>query len=234
MELKQKAMTLVAAAKELQVTDQTSMEMANDFVIKTRTGKKGVVGFFKDMKQNAHTAWKTICNKEKGITDVFDQADAIASKKVIVYRNEERRKAEEAQRKADQERLNREQKERDKLLKQAEKAEAKGNTEKAELLADQAAEVHEPAAVAEPAVKKTEVSGAGTVSGIEDWDVQILSTMAVIQAVAAGDLPEHVVSVSVPQVKKYAKDNKIKHYSRNGLRIERTERLSAKASFNRG
>ncbi len=234
VELKERAATLVRAAQDLTVTDQESMTLANDFVIKTRAGKKGVVEFFREMKQSAHTAWKTICNKEKGITDVFEQADGIASKKVIAYRNEARRKAEAAQRKAEQERLAREQKERDRLLKQAEKAEAKGNAEKAELLAEQATEVHEPAVIAEPAVQKTEVANEGTVSGIPDWDVQVLSTMAVIQAVAAGDLPEHIVTVSIPQIKKHAKDNKIKNYRKNGLIIEQTERLSAKSSFNRG
>lgn len=234
MELRQRAEILVGTAQQIVVSDQTSMENANDFIIRLRSGQKGVVAFFADMKSTAHKAWKTICDKEKTITDIFKSADAIASKKIIAYRNEERRKAQEAARKAEIEAAERRRKEEEKLLRQAVKAEEKGQTEKAEILAEQATQVHVPTAVVEPAVKKTEVSSMGTTTGIPDWDVTVLSPMAVIQAVAAGELPEYIVEVKTSAIKKYAKDQKIKNYNRNGLRIEATERLAAKASYNRG
>lgn len=234
MELRQKGEGLVRAAQDLQVTDQTSMGMANDFVIGTRTGKKNVANFFRDMRENAHKTWKAICNKEKSITDIFDQADAIASKKIVVYRQEERRKAEEAQRKADQERLAREQKEREKLMRQAEKAEAKGNTEKADMLANQAAEVHAAPTVVEPAVKKTEVSNMGSITGIPDWDVTIINPKAIIRAVSEGVLPESILKIEESKIKNWARMHKIENYDQNGLRVQKTERLSAKASYNRG
>jgi len=234
MELKQRAETLVGTAQQIVVSDQISMAKANDFIIQVRAGQKGVIDFFKDMKSSAHKAWKTICDKEKTITDIFKSADAIASKKVIAYRNKERQKAEEAARKAEIEAAERKRKEEEKLLRKASKAEEKGQIEKAEIIAEQATQVHVPITVVEPAVKKTEVSIMGTTTGIKDWDVTILSPMAVIQAVAAGVLPEYIVEVKMSAIKKYAKDQRIKNYNQHGLRIEETERLAAKASFNRG
>jgi hypothetical protein len=228
IELRQKGEGLLHYANNILVVDQSSMNAANDFVISTRSGKKKVSDFFREIRENAHKTWKAICNKEKGITDIFDQADAIASKKIIIYREEERLKAAEAQKKADQERIVREQKERERLLKQAEKAKEKGNTEKAELLFEQAAEVHAAPTVVEPSVKKTEVSNMGRVTFPTDYDVTVINAIAIIRAVASGELPESILEIKESKIKNWARINKIENYNKNGLRVFKTERLVAK------
>lgn len=230
MELKEQGASLVNVANDMIVNDADSLRVANDFIIQARKGKKGVSAFFKEMRENAHKAWKTICNKEKSISDVFAEADAIVSKKIIAHRAEQKRIADEAARKAEEERQERERRDQEKLLKRAEKAEAKGDTEKADMLAEQATQVQAPPIVHEPAVKKTEVADTGAVTGVKDWAVKVINPSSVIRAVADGKLPETVLTINESKIKQWARMMDVEQYQENGLFIKRTERLAAKAT----
>lgn len=228
MVLKQKAENLVMAAREIIINSQDDLATANDFLLATRKGKKGVTAFFAEMRESAHKAWKTICNKEKRISDIFDQADAIASKKIVEYRSEEKRKALEEQRKAERERLEREQKEKERLLKMAEKAEKKGNSDKAEMLINQAVEVFEPPVIVEAATKKTEISTLGSVTAVADWEIEIIEPAKVIKAVSLGLLPETILKIEESKIKGWARTMGIENYNDFGLKITKTERLTGK------
>lgn len=231
IELKDQGEEMVDFASDLMVNSSYEMMAANDFLISIRQGKKSVTSFFKDMKANAHKAWRTICDKEKRLTDVFDKADVITSKKILAYRDVERRKAAEAQRKAEQERLDRERREREKLLRQAERAEQKGDEEKADLLLDQATEVYAPPVIHESTVQKTEVSDMGTTTGVKDWEIERVNNWAIIQAIANGDLPRTIIEIKDSKIKQWARAMNIDNYNKNGLRVRKIEgRLTTKAA----
>ncbi len=110
---------------------------------------------------------------------------------------------------------------------------------------EQKAEAHESAAqsvfhaptIAAPTVSKTETTSAGKAIGRGDYSVTITDEMALIKAVAEGRKPLSVLNLDPERVRaaavrwaKVSLPKTTQRYEQDGLLIEATERLSARAS----
>ena len=110
---------------------------------------------------------------------------------------------------------------------------------------EQKAEAHESAAqsvfhaptIAAPTVSKTETTSAGKAIGRGDYSVTITDEMALIKAVAEGRKPLSVLNLDPERVRaaavrwaKVSPPKTTQRYEQDGLLIEATERLSARAS----
>jgi len=97
-------------------------EKVSNTIRDVRYIKSRVTNFFKDMKENAHKTWKSICSLEKSYTDKCDIFEKAANTAILIFDE-----AEEKKRRAEEKRLQdieneKAQKERDKLLADAEAA----------------------------------------------------------------------------------------------------------------
>lgn len=231
IELKQAANTFVERANELTVTDQASLEAATMFVIKIRQTVKAIKEYWAEPVEAAHKAWKLLCDRRKAMTDKADEADKIASRKVVAYKNEQERIAAEERRKAEERRLAEEQAARAKLESKAMKAIEKGNEEKADLLLQQAESVFIPPTYIDNVPKKTEVTEAGTASMIDEWEVEIESIPTFCAAIASLKFPPSFVKVVESEIKTWAKQRNITGYAQDGIIITKTKRISTRASL---
>ena len=120
-ELSQTVGTLEQWGKALVIQ---TVEGRNDAIAAIKTVKErrcGIVAFFADTKQKAHTAWKAIVSQESSFTDTLDAVESSVKRAVLVFD-----RAQEQQRSEEQGRLQKAaneaaQRERDRLAKEAER-----------------------------------------------------------------------------------------------------------------
>lgn len=234
VELKSTASSYVEKANALVITDQASLEEAMSFVIRIRRTIKAIEDYWKDPVAAANKAWKLLCVRRKAMTDLAESADIIASKKVIAFKNEQERVANEARRKAEEKRLKEEREAKEKLEARAMKAIEKGNEEKADLLMQQADELFIPPTHVADVPKKTEVTEDGTGSMIDEWEIKVENVSHLCAAVANFTFPPSFVKVIESEIKTWAKQRNISSYAQNGIVITKTKRIATRASFNQG
>lgn len=87
-------------SKSLVVRTPLEKELAVDSLRQIKAKKSFIVGFFKDSKEKAHSAWKAIVGNEKSLTDRLDAAEGLAKNAILKYD-----RAEEEKRLAEQRRL---------------------------------------------------------------------------------------------------------------------------------
>lgn len=135
--------------------------------------RQKVVEFFLPSKTKAHETHKEIVKNEKTFTDRLDSVERLAKPALVGYdrREEDKRMAE--QRRLQQEADARARKERERLDKLAEKAQARGDVEKAQDFLDRSETVAAP--VVEVASKVPEVSG---VANRKTWKAEIIDLNA--------------------------------------------------------
>lgn len=84
-------------AKAIQVTDQPSLTRASALLVAGKDLEKTIKAYFAPLKQNAHTAWKGICDRENlelsRVTPIVDRLNRAAAD----YRMEQERKRREAE-----------------------------------------------------------------------------------------------------------------------------------------
>lgn len=176
---------------------------------------------FKKMAKQPHTL---VCNVYNMFAKPGDEAQQIVNGKISAYRALERQRQAEAERKAEYERQQEEKRRREAEEKKAEKALEKGNEAKAELHLANAEETYVSPKVVEPVVNKTERTEKGTTSFVKDHKLQVNNKLAIIKAVAAGQLPETFLDVNEGAAKKWAKACGHRDYNANGIHIWEFER----------
>jgi len=72
-------------SNQIQVNSVESRDSAIEMIQQVKTRKSEIVEFFKDMKDKAREAWKGIVAKEKSYTDILDEVESLAKRKVIAY-----------------------------------------------------------------------------------------------------------------------------------------------------
>lgn len=141
-EFSSSALTLKETATSITVSNQNEYESATIAMKQIKEGAGKITDFFKPLKEAAHAAHKAITSKEAEVLAPLKEADLIIRAKMSDYLTEQERirKAEEIrlQAIADEEAR----KGRERLLKQATKAEEKGNVEKADDLLQKAEDVY--------------------------------------------------------------------------------------------
>lgn len=203
--LKSEITTVEEKVKEITVTDKQTFEIAGELIIELDRLVKQIKEYWKEPKERAFQAHKAITAKESEmLRPVTDRRNDLASK-IKKYLTDQERIRREEQARLDAERMKREQAERDKLAKQAAKAEEKGNAEKAEALREKINDVYVAPSIVVPEVEKTTRMDTGTVSVTKDIEVTINDEKALIAEIAAGNVPVSVVTFSVPKLKAYIK-----------------------------
>ena len=136
-------------ATQCKVTNEVELHEAGEFLVTLKKLIKEVDAWFKPMIDQAYSAHKAICNKKNLYVKPLQEAETTIKQKIGTFQMELDRIREEEERKAREKAEKEAEIERQRLLKQAEKAEAKGNQEKAQECLNAAAEVYvAPAPVA--------------------------------------------------------------------------------------
>lgn len=161
---------------------------------------KSIKAKAKELEETRKSLTKPIDEAKAKIMDFFCQpldflakAESAIKGSMLTYQNEQERlrREEEARR---QEIARREQ---EKLQKRAEKAAEKGQTEKAEALMETAQAI--PTPIVTPTIQK--VAGIATKT---TWKAEVTDKMALIKAVAAGQVPMSVLDVNQTVLNKMA------------------------------
>jgi hypothetical protein len=136
-------------AKTCEVTNEIQLHNAGEFLVDLKRLIKEVEAWFAPMIDDAYRAHKTICAKKNVYVDPLKAAEAEIKRKIGNFQMELDRKREVEERKAREEADRLAEKERNRLMAQATKQEAKGNGEQAAELLQAAADVYvAPAPVA--------------------------------------------------------------------------------------
>jgi len=121
VKLEQEINTAVAKAESMAIGNPEQYQEGALFLKEIKTVQKNVTEYWGTLKTSAHKTWKEICGKEKDMLDPLKAVEAITKKLQLCYQNEQEqiRRKEEARRQAIEDA--RVEKERQKLLKEAEK-----------------------------------------------------------------------------------------------------------------
>jgi hypothetical protein len=123
-----------------------------EFLKSIKAQKLKIKAHYKGMKDKAFEAHKEVCREEKKYLSPVEGAEKMMNSKLGVWDDEQDKKRRIAQAKLDE----KNRKEAEKLAERAKKAEAKGNTEKAEELKEQAEEKEFAVPIAPPTTPKVE------------------------------------------------------------------------------
>lgn len=223
--LAQSQTSLVEQAKALQITSPEAFEQAGHLLVALKDFARQVEDFWAEDIARAHAAWKGLTTKRASYLDPLKDAITVLSARYAAFAQEQKRLAEKARReeeerlrKLEQERLAAEAKAREEEAKRLEaeaKAadsyderraiEAEAHQAKAEAadLRQEAATVQAPVLPDVPAValpKGTSVRA--------NWTFRVDDKLALIKAVAAGEVSPESLDVSTTYFTKRAKADK--------------------------
>lgn len=194
---------LVEQAGAIRITDDESRLAATEFTAQARKAIKAIDAEFKPDIQSAHELHKSLLDRSKRLQAPFKEAQRIVDAEIKRdYLEQERIRREEeraAREKAEAERRAQEAQQQatvDELIEA-------GDVDGAEALLQ--SEVVTAPTVPIETVDKTVRSTAGSTTVRKDINVTVVDKMAVVRAVATGQLPETLVDVNLGMAKRYAK-----------------------------
>jgi len=97
--VRQEAGSIAVWANTLVVNNAEDYKLAFEKVKEIKVIRKKWTDYWLPLKTKAHATWKEICGKEKEGTDICDRAEMTAKQKADNWRQEQKRKAAEEQRK---------------------------------------------------------------------------------------------------------------------------------------
>lgn len=175
-------------AASLIVGDEATRAIAAELRERARQFKKNVETKFSPAREAALKSHREITALINEMIGPADRVIKITQDKMSAYQLEEDRKRREAQAKIDAEIAAKEQAERDRLNKLAEKQMEAGKFGKAEQTIQRAEEVAYVAPVL-PSIDKRVVTEAGGTSSRKDFDLTIVNFLEIIKAIAIGQIP---------------------------------------------
>lgn len=199
--MEQEIAPLEAQFKSITVKSDSDFEQVDANVKMVKRLMKDADNIFDPTIQGYYKPYKFWLGVKKAITDRLESLERSGKAALIAYSEAKRIEKEEAERKAAAEAAERERKERERLAKQAEKAEAKGNTEKAEELRAQAEVVHVPAA---PVAQDTAPQIKGS-SIRYRWTGECVDLKALAKAVAEGRAPLNLIAPNTKAISDQAR-----------------------------
>lgn len=263
----EKTMTVIRDNSEVYLQKATGVQIKTDEDLQAATElfldgadylKRGT-DFINPFVDATHKPWKTMTDIRKEFKDKIEAGRKMLNDKISAWKMAEKRRIEAEQRKLDAERAAKERADREKLLKQAEKAEAAGKVEKAEAKRAEAETVYTPPTVLADPVRKTTVTGKGTVSGRKTYKVDINDEMEMVCGVARRKifesaplndpqalkmwvleqkaregLPISCLNLDLKKcdaaIKRWADVQKITDYNDNGIHVQEWENQAANVS----
>jgi hypothetical protein len=225
----EKVETLRKYVTEIVIVDAITCELAMKYSTDLAALRKDIINHHAPMIREAHQKHVEAKETEKlDLNPVIDLESKI-DERIKLYRREQKRLQEEAQARADAEAKRLQDAEQKRLLAIAERAEKKGNVEKAEDFAERAASTFVPAPILPPTVAKTNRMESGTMSFIPETFIVVESPAAIIDAIVRGieiqghKFPISCVELKQGELKAWAKRNGIKAHVGNGVRIWQEE-----------
>lgn len=205
-------------AQAVTVTDDPSYEQAGQLRIAIDRKRKGGEGVVEIVCTPLYARWKQFRGLLMGPVDTRGAALKILSDKRLAYEREQKAKA-EAERRLLEEAARREQERLNKLaLERAQRAEARGDTAKAEEILETVPQVPIPVAPIAPPVAKTK-----GVAKVIYWRAQVVDLKALVTAVAAGEVPLDAILANEAWLNRTA--NALKHNMRYaGVQVVSEER----------
>jgi hypothetical protein len=192
-EIKAQGSALFALARDIAINNAETRAGISEIRERARQLVKDIDEKFDKSRDTAHKIYQLVLDGIKGMKADPEKAIKIANSKMSDYDMEQDRIAAAAKAEADRKAKEIEDREREKLLKRADKAEEKGNEEKAEDLRAQADDLHVfiPSA---PGPEKTTHTESGSTSGKKDFDVFIIEPMTIIREISAGHILPGVIA----------------------------------------
>lgn len=163
VEIKVESHDLVVKAQNMAIKTQEGYVGGAEFLKSLKSLQKKASDFFSPIVSKAYDTWKTAKAKENEVIDPLKKAESLVKNKMIEYDAEQRRIAEEAQRKADEDAR----KAQEKITAKADKAAESGDLEKAQALRQQAA------SAPVPIIEKSTPKVAG-IKSRENWEFEIV------------------------------------------------------------
>lgn len=194
---------LIKEAQSIMIVDDVTRELASEFSSNARKAVKVIEAEFKPDIEQAHKLHKGLLDRMKRLVQPFKDAQAAVDgeiKRDYLEREAQRRKEErEAQWEAA-----REQRVQEAALAAEVAARLeRGDMEGAEELADVEVVVAPPIPMAP--VRQTTQSDFGSTTVRKDILVEVVDKVQVIQAIAAGNLPDALVDVNLGMAKRYVR-----------------------------
>ena len=198
-------MSLVEAANALVICDEGSNAVAVQMQKDAHQQIKRAQVEFKPLKDSAKKTYDNIRDLENRLIDPCKEVKIICGAKCVVYQEEQDAIAKEKQRKLDAEQRAREEEERKKAEAQASEeaqhAEKMGDSELAMDILEDAAN-YTPTNVIVPIVEAKKPDGMKTT---EYWSAEVVSLMALVKDVAAGNLPISYLNANMVSLNQAAK-----------------------------
>ncbi len=186
MELENQALTIDEKAQGIVVKTQPQYDMANDFLKAIKGLQTKIKDTFRPIIDQAHKAHKEAVSQEKKHLEPLLAAEILIKNKMMAYINEQERIRQEVERKLQAEA----EKKRQEALAKAEVARANGKEAKAEKYEEKASQIVAPTLA--PSVDK----GSAVIKKI--WHAEVFDLMALVKAIAAGQVPLACVEASMP------------------------------------
>ena len=222
--LKSNALTIYVNVKDLKVLNQENYLAAGETLKGIKEVKKRIEDYFAPIKKSAYDTWKGITAKEADALKLINEADLIVRNEARKYLTEQERIRKAEQARLEAEAQDRAWKEQEKLLKEAGRAEIKGNTEKAEQLFEKAENVYAEPVFAQ-GVDKTIKLDNGMITMLKDIEIAIIDRAAFLRF-AIDNMPEAIIDINMAKLKKYIKDMKIKTLI--GVAIKETSNIAVR------
>lgn len=162
--IQQKTLTVPEQAKLIQVTDAPTYERAGEVLGQVKILRKEIDSYFDPIISRANAAHKEACAQKRRADEPLAQAEAMLKPQMIGYINEQKRKAEEEERRQREEARKKAEQEQ---LEAAMQAEAEGDKEAAEAI------IQEPVYVP-PVQVKAEIPRVSGFSIREQWVFEIM------------------------------------------------------------
>lgn len=122
--LEQEALSWPIRAREIQVFDQGTYDMATGLLLTIAALKKRIKDYHAPLKEAANRTHKSICAAENGLIEPLDEARAIISPRLIEWQRKQEAIRLELERKAREEAIRQEEERRLAMAVEAEKLES--------------------------------------------------------------------------------------------------------------
>lgn len=180
VELESKGLSLVEQARGIVISTQPQYESACHLLLDVKDGLKECDKAFDDDIKRWYDGHKAAIATKARYQAPFKQVEAIIKPKISAYMDEQARLRREAEAKAQQEAQ----------LAAAVEAESAGDAQQAEEILNGQGTMFVPPVMLPPAAK---VAG---VSSREVWRAEVVDLMALIRAVASGQVPSNVLEAN--------------------------------------
>ena len=198
------ALTILERCKSLKIkTAEDFARSAEDYAVVNKHIKE-IETYWEKPIDEANKAHKSLCALRTDALKPWQLIRGKISAERNNYQIEQECIHQETQRKAEEQARKIAEKEKQKLLEQAIKAEEKGKTDKVEVLLEKAEQVYiEPVIVESNVEKKTELSFGGSLSSQKDFDVEVTDAMAICKAIVNSILPLGIIEFKNQAIKTF-------------------------------